>query len=98
MSNYFNTGVGFIGSNLWLLFLAKGYSVITDNLSGGFENIEHLLTIQILVYCWDITNLQTCENAVATADYVLHQALGSVPCSIIDPIANQQCKCFWILI
>jgi UDP-N-acetylglucosamine 4-epimerase len=85
-------GAGFIGSNLCDYFLQKGHSVIClDNLSTGFEkNIEHLFNHPNFKFIvGDITNLQTCENAVATADYVLHQAaLGSVPRSIIDPIAT----------
>ena len=85
-------GAGFIGSNLCDFFLQKGHSIIClDNLSTGFEkNIEHNFhNPKFKFILGDITNLKTCEAAVVNADYVLHQAaLGSVPRSILDPIAT----------
>lgn len=85
-------GAGFIGSNLCEMLLAKGCSVdCLDNLStGSLKNIESLLLqypTQFKFVEGDIRNFESCANAVAGMDYVLHQAaLGSVPRSINDPI------------
>lgn len=85
-------GAGFIGSNLCDFFLQNGHSIVClDNLSTGFKkNIEHNLeNPKFKFILGDITNLKTCEAAVVSVDYVLHQAaLGSVPRSISDPIAT----------
>lgn len=85
-------GAGFIGSNLCEMLLAKGCIVdCLDNLStGSLNNIESLLQqypTQFRFIEGDIRNFETCVQAVAGKDYVLHQAaLGSVPRSINDPI------------
>jgi UDP-N-acetylglucosamine 4-epimerase len=85
-------GAGFIGSNLCDYFLQKEHTVVClDNLSTGFKkNIaHHSENPKFQFILGDITNLETCELAVANVDYVLHQAaLGSVPRSILDPIAT----------
>lgn len=89
---------GFIGSNLieWLL---KHDQVVVglDNFSTGFR--ENLAAVEAVVgdSLWgnfqfiegDIVDLDTCHKAVASCDYVLHQAaLGSVPRSIENPVAT----------
>lgn len=85
-------GAGFIGSNLCEHFLNLGYKVIClDNFSTGhrhnlkdFVNNPHFKLIE-----GDIRNLEDCNLAVQSVDYVLHQAaLGSVPRSINDPITT----------
>lgn len=85
-------GAGFIGSNLCEYFLSKGYPVTClDNFATGhrhnlkdFINHPHFRLIE-----GDIRNLVDCQQAVAGATYVLHQAaLGSVPRSIQDPITT----------
>lgn len=91
------TGVaGFIGSNLLETLLILDQSVIgLDNFATGYQH--NLDEVQQIVSAdqWhrftfiegDICNLETCRNACASVDYVLHQAaLGSVPRSIEDPI------------
>ena len=87
-------GAGFIGSNLTEYFLNKGYFVrCLDNFSTGYKhNIENFLSnphYELLE--GDIRDLETCQNACATMDFVLHQAaLGSVPRSINDPITSNE--------
>ncbi len=87
-------GAGFIGSNLCEYFLSKGYSVVCiDNLATGhYHNIEHLINYQDFSFVeGDIRNYSDCERVVLGVSYVLHQAgLGSVPRSILDPIATNE--------
>src|SRR3989338_4292245 len=95
------TGVaGFIGSNLLEALLKLGQHVIgLDNFATGHQ--RNLDEVQALVSGeeWqrfhfiegDIRNLQDCQKACESVDYVLHQAaLGSVPRSIADPITTNE--------
>ncbi|MEN9336623.1 MAG: UDP-N-acetylglucosamine 4-epimerase [Bacteroidota bacterium] len=89
------TGVaGFIGSNLAEYFLAKGYRVVgLDNFSTGHKkNLDAFISHENFKFVeGDIRSLATCQEVVAGADYVLHQAaLGSVPRSINDPITSNE--------
>lgn len=89
---------GFIGSNLLEHLLGLGQTVIgLDNFSTGKK--ANLAAVEALVSDeqWarfrfiegDICDLDTCRQACAGVDYVLHQAaLGSVPRSIADPITS----------
>ena len=85
-------GAGFIGSNLCEALLALNNKVTClDNFSTGkMENIEHLIpNTNFQLIGGDIRNIDDCNKACASVDYVLHQAaLGSVPRSIIDPITT----------
>lgn len=95
------TGVaGFIGSNLLEKLLSLGqYVVGLDNYSTGrHDNLEVVKSI-VGEEAWngfrmvegDIRDLEACQAAAAGVDYVLHQAaLGSVPRSIVDPIATHK--------
>ncbi|MCC4722350.1 SDR family oxidoreductase [Salinicoccus sp. RF5] len=83
-------GAGFIGSNLCIALLEKGYKVkCLDNLSTGlqsnvdlFKNNENCTFIK-----GDIRHFETCLSACENVDYVLHQAAwGSVPRSIEMPL------------
>lgn len=82
-------GAGFIGSNLVEKILDLGYEVkVLDNFSTGKEeNIkEFLCNPNFKLLKGDIRNMEDCQNACQSIDYVLHQAaLGSVPWSIDDP-------------
>jgi UDP-N-acetylglucosamine 4-epimerase len=86
-------GAGFIGSNL-VAFLLKNNAKevrVLDNFSTGYKtNIqEFLLHPSFKLITGDITVLEDCKSATNNIDYVLHHAaLGSVPRSIIDPIAT----------
>lgn len=93
------TGVaGFIGSNILEELLNLGQIVVgLDNFSTG--NNDNLLEVKKSVgrENWsrftfiegDICNSSDCNRAVVGVDYVLHQAaLGSVPRSIVDPLAT----------
>ncbi|MBC8316829.1 MAG: Vi polysaccharide biosynthesis UDP-N-acetylglucosaminuronic acid C-4 epimerase TviC [Desulfobulbaceae bacterium] len=95
------TGVaGFIGSNLLETLLSLGQRVVgLDNFSTGFQHnldeVQGLVTLeqwqQFTCIKGDIRNLETCTQACAGVDYVLHQAaLGSVPRSIEDPILTNE--------
>ena len=85
-------GAGFIGSNLCQRLLDLGYHVTClDDLSTGFKkNIEafqHNNRFQFVH--GDITDLNTCMEAVNGCRFVFHQAaLGSVPRSINNPLAT----------
>lgn len=93
------TGVaGFIGSNLLETLLSLDQNVVgLDNFATGYQ--RNLDEVQSLVSPgqWarfrfiegDIRHLETCQQACAGVDHVLHQAaLGSVPRSINDPITT----------
>ena len=95
------TGVaGFIGSNLLETLLSLGQRVVgLDNFSTGFQHnldeVQGLVTVeqwqQFTCIKGDIRDLETCTQACAGVDYVLHQAaLGSVPRSIEDPILTNE--------
>jgi UDP-N-acetylglucosamine 4-epimerase len=91
------TGVaGFIGSNLLEILLLLNQKVIgLDNFSTGhqrnLDEVEGLVSKEqwskFTFIKGDIREFETCVNAVANVDFVLHQAaLGSVPRSIADPV------------
>lgn len=85
-------GAGFIGSNLIEKLLEFGANVVClDNFSTG--RIENLINVRenpkFTLVEGDIRDLDTCQKACNTIDFVLHQAaLGSVPRSINDPITS----------
>ena len=93
------TGVaGFIGSNLLETLLNLDQTVVgLDNFATGHQyNLDEVKT-QVTPEQWarfqfiegDIRQVETCHQACAGVDYVLHQAaLGSVPRSINDPITT----------
>jgi UDP-N-acetylglucosamine 4-epimerase len=95
------TGVaGFIGSNLLETLLKAGQAVVgLDNFATGFAaNLEDVQG-EVGEEAWgrfrfiegDTRDLETCHRACEGVDYVLHQAaLGSVPRSIMDPLASHQ--------
>jgi UDP-N-acetylglucosamine 4-epimerase len=88
-------GAGFIGANLVEYLLkhnAKKVRVL-DNLATGFKhNIAEFESHPNFEFIQgDIRDLETCKNAVAGMDFVLHQAaLGSVPRSFNDPISTNE--------
>ena len=83
-------GSGFIGSNLIEALLQAGASVrCLDNLStGNKENIQDFLALDNFEFIeGDIRDLETCKQAVASCEFVSHQAaLGSVPRSLKTPL------------
>jgi UDP-N-acetylglucosamine 4-epimerase len=93
-------GAGFIGSHLVETLLRDGERVVVlDSLvTGSQKNLddavkragagaaEHFRFIH-----GDITSVETCHQACAGVDYVLHQAaLGSVPRSIAHPLDSHR--------
>ncbi len=93
------TGVaGFIGSNLLEALLELGQRVVgLDNFATGHRHNLDQVRECVGAERWasfrfiegDIRSLETCREACAGVDYVLHEAaLGSVPRSIDDPIAS----------
>lgn len=95
------TGVaGFIGSNLLEALLKLDQKVVgLDNFSTGYQrNLDEVKTL-VSQDQWtrfsfiegDIRNLNDCQKACASIDFVLHEAaLGSVPRSLEDPISTNQ--------
>lgn len=95
------TGVaGFIGSNLLETLLKLDQKVVgLDNFATGYQkNLDEVQTL-VSPEQWtrfkfiegDIRTLETCHQACAGVDYVLHQAaLGSVPRSLDNPIATNE--------
>lgn len=89
---------GFIGSNLVECLLKAGQTVIgLDNFATGHQrNLDELAAAvdaqargRFLFLTGDIRDRAACEAAVEQVDIVLHQAaLGSVPRSIVDPLAT----------
>jgi UDP-N-acetylglucosamine 4-epimerase len=88
-------GAGFIGSNIaeYLLKYNAGKVVVFDNLSTGFEdNIKPFLNLENFQFIKaDICDLKDCVRACKGIDYIFHHAaLGSVPRSLLDPIATNR--------
>ena len=91
---------GFIGSNLVETLLKLNQKVIGfDNFATGKK--DNLEQVKMLVSGeqWsrfrfvqgDICDLASCQEACKGANYVLHQAaLGSVPRSIVEPLASHE--------
>ena len=95
------TGVaGFVGSNLLETLLKLNQCVVgLDNFATGYQ--RNLDEVQSLVSPeqWanfrfingDIRSLEDCQQACIGVDHVLHQAaLGSVPRSLVNPIATNE--------
>lgn len=82
-------GAGFIGSNICIELVKKGYRVrCLDNLStGSIDNLKEIIFLPNFEFIYgDIRNYSTCDVAMKDIDYVLHQAaLGSVPRSFKNP-------------
>ncbi|MCO5249182.1 MAG: SDR family oxidoreductase [Chitinophagales bacterium] len=85
-------GAGFIGSNIVEFLLKKDYQVrVLDNLSTGKqENIDLFINHPNFEFLLgDIRNAEDCTKACENIDAICHQAaLGSVPRSIVNPIAT----------
>jgi UDP-glucose 4-epimerase len=83
-------GAGFIGSHLVEAILGEGFRVrVVDNLSTGHrENLAHLGD----AFEWlegDLADFSVCQEAVAGASFVLHQAaVPSVPRSVKEPLES----------
>ena len=87
-------GAGFIGSHLveHLVTAVGGHRVtVLDNFSTGRrENLEPWLA-RIRIVEGSVTDPDACREAIAGADFVLHQAaLPSVPRSLRDPLASHE--------
>jgi UDP-glucose 4-epimerase len=81
-------GAGFIGSNLARLALQSGHAVtVLDDFSTGYrENVED---IDVRLVEGSVADRDATDDAVTGADAVVHLgALGSVPRSIVDPVAS----------
>lgn len=88
-------GAGFIGSNIvkYLVQHNAGKIRIVDNLSNGYKhNIEEFLHLPNVEFIEaDLTDFEVCKQVVEGIDYISHQAaLGSVPRSIVNPIATHK--------
>lgn len=91
---------GFIGSHLLETLLLADQTVTGfDNLMTGHRrNCEEVLAVvgperaaRFHFIEGDIRDLKACRQACAGADYVLHEAaVGSVPRSILDPLATHE--------
>lgn len=91
---------GFIGSNLLERLLKLDQTVVgLDNFATGSQrNLDEVRSLvdpgqwgRFRFMKGDIRDLNMCRQAVQGVDYVLHQAaLGSVPRSIMDPIATNE--------
>ncbi len=89
---------GFIGSNLVEKLLNLGQTVRgLDNFASGFRrNLDEVRGLvgpakwdRFRFIEGDIRSIETCRDAVAGCDHVLHHAaLGSVPGSLLDPLAT----------
>lgn len=93
------TGVaGFIGSNLLEHLLKLDQRVVgLDSFATGYQHNLDAVQASVTAEQWsrfsfmmgDVCNLDDCQKACTSVDYVLHQAaLGSVPRSIANPIAT----------
>ena len=83
-------GAGFIGSNLAIALMNRGYNVrVLDNFSTGKrENIRTYLKRIDLVE-GDLRSYNIVHEATKDVDLIFHQgALASIPRSIKDPITT----------
>ncbi len=87
-------GAGFIGSNLCEDMLKYNNKVIClDNFATGhLSNLDAIMDHpDFTLIEGDIRDLDTCLQASASADIILHQAaLGSVPRSLKDPVTTNE--------
>ncbi len=92
MSLYVVTGgAGFIGSHLVEALRARGDRVrIVDSLiTGRADNVAAFEDVEFLH--GDLADIDVAHQAVAGADYVLHQAaIPSVPRSVLDPVSSNR--------
>lgn len=89
---------GFIGSNLIEALLKLDQRVVgLDNFATGYQHNLDEVRANVSTQQWsnfrfiqgDIREASTCAQAVADAEFVLHQAaLGSVPRSLADPVTT----------
>ena len=81
-------GSGFIGSNLTRRFTASGHQVVViDDLSTGLAS--NLDDINVDFREISIVDLKSLTSAIKDSDVVVHLAArGSVPRSVLDPIAT----------
>lgn len=102
-STWLITGVaGFIGSNLLQTLLAHGQRVVgLDNFLTGHQHNLDMVQELVSPEQWerfrfirgDVRDAETCRQACAHVDHVLHEAaLGSVPRSIDDPLLTNACN------
>ena len=102
-STWLVTGVaGFIGSNLLQTLLSHNQHVVgLDNFFTGYQHNLDMVQELVSPEQWarfrfirgDIRELDTCRQACAGVDHVLHEAaLGSVPRSIEDPLLTNACN------
>jgi len=87
-------GAGFIGSHLveHLVTAAGGHRVtVLDNFSTGKRENLAPWADRIRIVEGSVTDPDACREAIAGADFVLHQAaLPSVPRSLRDPMASHE--------
>jgi UDP-glucose 4-epimerase len=81
-------GAGFIGSNLAKLALVNNVDVtILDDLSTGY--LENIQDLDVAFIEGSVLDVDAVRKSLAGADSVMHlAALGSVPRSILDPMAS----------
>jgi UDP-glucose 4-epimerase len=81
-------GAGFIGSNLARLALDQGHEVsVIDDLSTGFE--DNLTGLDVAFVKGSILDQEAMRAALEGVESIVHlAALGSVPRSIMDPVAS----------
>jgi UDP-glucose 4-epimerase len=81
-------GAGFIGSNLARAALSEGHEVVVlDDLSTGYA--ANLAGLDLRFHEGSVNDGALVDVALAGVDAVVHlAALGSVPRSILDPVAT----------
>lgn len=81
-------GAGFIGHNLARLALSRGHEVrVLDDLSTGYE--DNLNDLDVDFRKASLLDVDAVRESLAGVDSVVHLgALGSVPRSVLDPIAS----------
>lgn len=86
-------GAGFIGSNLCRTLLARtdhpAEVVVIDDLSTG--SLSNLDGLDVEIFQGSILDTDLIDRACTDADAIVHlAALGSVPRSVIDPVATHE--------
>jgi len=87
-------GAGFIGSHIVTTLVDRGETVrVLDNLlTGNLRNLRHV-EHDITMIQGDLRSPDQVREAVRGVEYLLHQAaLPSVPRSVRDPVATNECN------
>ena len=82
-------GAGFIGSNVVLELLERGFNVIAlDDLCTGINNLEDVRHPNLTFVIGDIRNIALVDDLMSESDYVINLACRVIAASLADPYGD----------